>query len=67
MLAPSLNAIPAETLQACSRAGMLAPDGRCKTMDAAADGYVRAEAVGSLMLRPAPPGGYHFPGCCALL
>lgn len=29
---------------------MLAPDGRCKTLDAAADGYVRAEAVGILGL-----------------
>lgn len=30
---------------------MLAPDGRCKTLDSAADGYVRAEAVGLLALR----------------
>ncbi len=29
---------------------MLAPDGRCKTLDAAADGYVRAEACGALVL-----------------
>ena len=29
---------------------MLSPGGRCKTLDASADGYVRAEAVGGLML-----------------
>lgn len=32
------------------RAGMLAPDGRCKTLDSAADGYVRGEAYASAML-----------------
>jgi 3-oxoacyl-(acyl-carrier-protein) synthase len=32
-------------------AGMLAPDGRCKTLDAAADGYVRAEAALAMVLR----------------
>lgn len=30
---------------------MLAPDGRCKSLDAAADGYVRGEAVGALFLK----------------
>ena len=30
---------------------MLALDGRCKTLDAAAEGYVRAEAVGAMWLR----------------
>ena len=32
-------------------AGMLAPDGRCKTFDAAANGYVRAEGCGLLVLK----------------
>ena len=34
-----------------SHAGMLAAGGRCKTLDAGADGYVRSEALGLLALR----------------
>ncbi|MFF4568533.1 amino acid adenylation domain-containing protein [Streptomyces sp. NPDC001410] len=34
-----------------SKANMLAADGRCKTFDAAADGYVRGEGAGILVLK----------------
>jgi acyl transferase domain-containing protein/acyl-CoA synthetase (AMP-forming)/AMP-acid ligase II/acyl carrier protein len=44
MLAPELTATYA-------RAGMLAPDGHCKTFDAAADGYVRGEGCGVVILK----------------
>ncbi|QDZ20188.1 hypothetical protein A3770_03p27060 [Chloropicon primus] len=37
-------------------AGMLAPDGRCKTLDASADGYVRAEACIACVLGPLEDG-----------
>src|SRR5581483_1615559 len=34
-----------------SKAGMMAPDGRCKTFDRAADGYVRSEGCGVVVLK----------------
>ncbi|WP_304106199.1 type I polyketide synthase [Mycolicibacterium bacteremicum] len=39
------------SIVAASQARMLSPDGRCKTFDAAADGYVRSEGCGVLVLK----------------
>jgi acyl transferase domain-containing protein/acyl carrier protein len=39
-----------EVSLALANAGMLAPDGRCKTFDASANGYVRAEGCVALLL-----------------
>ncbi len=51
-LAGGVNAILiTEGTELPRSAGMLAPDGRCKTFDAAADGYVRGEGCGMLVLK----------------
>ncbi|MCP4701907.1 MAG: amino acid adenylation domain-containing protein, partial [Gammaproteobacteria bacterium] len=42
---------PALTLS-FSKAGMLSDDGRCKTFDKRANGYVRGEGVGAIWLKP---------------
>ncbi len=40
-----------ETTLMLSRARMMAPDGRCKTFDSRADGFVRGEGCGVLVLK----------------
>ncbi|MBX7168179.1 MAG: SDR family NAD(P)-dependent oxidoreductase, partial [Pirellulales bacterium] len=51
-LAGGVNLLLApESYLNAERAGILAPDGRCKTFDRQADGYVRAEGVGLVLLR----------------
>lgn len=40
-----------QTTMTFSRAKMMAPDGRCKTFDAAANGYVRGEGCGMVVLK----------------
>src|SRR5262249_25602440 len=40
-----------ETTIALSRAKMMSPDGLCKTFDAKADGFVRSEGCGVLVLK----------------
>ena len=51
-LAGGVNKILApEIFVALSRAHMLAPDGRCKTFDASADGFARGEGCGVIVLK----------------
>jgi acyl transferase domain-containing protein/SAM-dependent methyltransferase len=52
-IAGGVNAMITPTLTiAFSKAGMLSKDGHCKTFDKKADGYVRGEGVGSVLLKP---------------
>jgi acyl transferase domain-containing protein/NADP-dependent 3-hydroxy acid dehydrogenase YdfG/acyl carrier protein len=48
--AVSLLMSPAQTVT-YSQARMMSPDGRCKTFDASADGYVRGEGCGIVILK----------------
>jgi acyl transferase domain-containing protein/ubiquinone/menaquinone biosynthesis C-methylase UbiE len=52
-LAGGVNALlkPESTI-GFSKASMLSPDGRCKSFDAGANGYVRAEGAGIVVLKP---------------
>jgi amino acid adenylation domain-containing protein len=52
-LAGGVNLILApEMLAAFEQAGFLAPDATCKAFDARADGYVRGEGAGLVLLKP---------------
>jgi acyl transferase domain-containing protein len=51
-IAGGVNLILAPEFFVCmAKWGMLSPDGRCKTFDAAADGFVRAEGCGIVVLK----------------
>lgn len=47
----ALNLAPYST-EAAAKMGLLSPDGRCKTLDRSANGYVKGEGVGVVMLKP---------------
>jgi amino acid adenylation domain-containing protein len=60
-LAVSLKLVPHGTLGSAA-AGMLSVDGRCKTLDARANGYVRSEGVGALVMQCGGETGILFSG-----
>ena len=45
-------ALSPTTYVATSQMGVLSPDGRCKTFDKHANGYVKGEGVGAVLLKP---------------
>jgi acyl transferase domain-containing protein/thioesterase domain-containing protein/acyl carrier protein len=52
-LVGGVNALlSSDTFVAFSRMSMLSHDGHCKAFDASADGFVRAEGVGAVLLKP---------------
>lgn len=53
LVAGVLLCLVPESMLMLTRAAMLSPEGRSKTLDASADGYVRGETCRALYLRPA--------------
>lgn len=52
-IAGGVNALLAPSLYiAANQAGMLSEDGRCKPFDQSANGFVRGEGVGAILLKP---------------
>lgn len=44
--------LSADMFLTVSKLGVLSPDGKCKTLDKSANGYVKGEGVGAVLLKP---------------
>lgn len=67
-LVGGVNAILSPEISlAYSQAGMLSPTGRCKTFDASADGYVRGEGCGVVVLKRLSDAQAHGDNVLAVL
>jgi len=52
-IAGGINVMISPSIQiSFSKAGMLSPDGKCKSFDKSANGYVRGEGSGAILLKP---------------
>ena len=53
LVAGASELFDSKVFESCARAGMLSPTGRCHSWDESADGYLRGEGCGVILLKRA--------------